>query len=376
MIRFPGKSEDNFLAEFFPDQNIYFYSSGTASLYYLLKALKSAYDKDEVVIPGYACPTIAAAIIRAGLKSILCDQNIHDFGLESEDLKRKLSANTLAVIQVDLFGILPQNQKISEIIKDSGCVFIGDIAQSLGNYLRYPNLVEQRQYDYLIMSFGRGKPLNLLHGGGIVALSSSGINIDQISGNVKRSPFLKQVKVFINIFLFKIFFNPYLYNLPRSLPFLHLGDTVFSLHFDTSNMISYVKRLAGRVIKKYNDIHTTQNLKIVKYRQLLKPYKSLFVDINLNSDNSYIRYPILFKNQDIKNTALTELNRAGIGATGLYPYSLDQQPGLEAYNLQSCKNSHFISSRILTLPVHENVNCSDFLKIEHIFSSLYNKIHP
>lgn len=359
----------NFLSDYFPGRDILFFSSGTASLYSLFKALKSAHTKDEIIIPGYSCPTIAAAIIRAGLRPVLCDQNIHDFGLEPEDLKSKITLNTLAIVQVELFGLLPDNQHIYDISAKSGCFLIGDIAQSLGNYLEDKNLIDQRQYDSLVMSFGRGKPLNLLHGGGIISKKSLGIVYDSTSKNLK---IIQQIKAFLNIFLFKIFFNPYLYNIPRSLPFLHLGETVFSLNFDTSGMSSYVKRLAGRVIKKFNDIHNAQQLNLIKYRKILEPYKSLFIDVNLNNDSNFIRFPILFKSQKVRNMALEKLNSSGVGATGLYPYSLDLQPGLENYNLQKCEKSFFISGRILTLPVHENVKNSDFQKIDQIFASIFN----
>ncbi|CAD7772656.1 MAG: DegT/DnrJ/EryC1/StrS aminotransferase family protein [Candidatus Methanoperedenaceae archaeon GB50] len=52
-------------------------SSGTAALWLILKAAKEIEQKrNEVIIPAYTCPSVAAAVIRAGLKPILCDINI------------------------------------------------------------------------------------------------------------------------------------------------------------------------------------------------------------------------------------------------------------------------------------------------------------
>ena len=125
-------------------------NSATSSLFFLLYKLKSQTVKNEVIIPGYSCPSVAAAVIKSGLKPVLCDLNLSDFSLDEEDLKQKINKNTLAIIQVELFGLLPNNERIVSVIQDNNVYFIGDTAQSYGNYLLDENLLQRQKYDYMI----------------------------------------------------------------------------------------------------------------------------------------------------------------------------------------------------------------------------------
>ena len=69
----------------------------------------------------------------------------------------------------------------------------------------------------------------------------------------------------------------------------------------------------------------------------------------------------------MRDIVLKELKKKGIGATGLYPYPLHLQPGLEQLNLKPCKNAIIAAQQILTLPVHEYLTEKDFKKTVSIF---------
>jgi len=176
-------------------------NSGTAALYRLFLSLKNNQEKNEVIIPSYTCPTIAAAIIKAGLKPVLCDISLEDFSLLENDVKAKSNSKTLAIVQVELFGILPDNSKLKEFSKNNNIYFVGDAAQSFGNYLVNSELLNYQKYDFLVFSTGRGKPINLLHGGGLIIVNKNALNVISGENKIPDVSIIEKIKIFINIFL-------------------------------------------------------------------------------------------------------------------------------------------------------------------------------
>src|SRR6185295_11594525 len=88
-------------------RHVFLVSSGTAALTLTLIGLESLSSsrKTEVVIPAYTCFSVPAAILKAGLRPVLCDINPATFDFDHALLERTLNANTLCVVAHHLFGI-------------------------------------------------------------------------------------------------------------------------------------------------------------------------------------------------------------------------------------------------------------------------------
>src|SRR5262245_43056841 len=75
-LRSPAPALARFEAQLrrhFSMRHVFLVSSGTAALTLTLKALRSLSDRSEVVIPAYTCPSVAMAVLAAGLRPRLCD---------------------------------------------------------------------------------------------------------------------------------------------------------------------------------------------------------------------------------------------------------------------------------------------------------------
>ena len=72
-------------------------SSGTAALTLTLTALKSCSPRTGVVIPAYTCFSVAAAVVKAGLRPVLCDIDPTTFDFDYGLLARTLKSDTLCV---------------------------------------------------------------------------------------------------------------------------------------------------------------------------------------------------------------------------------------------------------------------------------------
>lgn len=101
-------------------------SSGTAALGLALQALGIA-PGDEVVLPAYACSALGHAVRFAGGSPVLADIR-DDLALDPEDVARRLSGKTRAVVVVHPFGHpVPLAQYL-----EWGLPVIEDCAQALG----------------------------------------------------------------------------------------------------------------------------------------------------------------------------------------------------------------------------------------------------
>ena len=105
-------------------------NSGTATLHCALKALGVG-EGDEVITPALTVIMDTTSIFHANAIPVYCDVNPNTLCLDPEDLRKKITKKTKAIITVSLYGMPPDYDKIKEIA--CGIPIIEDNAQSLFN---------------------------------------------------------------------------------------------------------------------------------------------------------------------------------------------------------------------------------------------------
>jgi len=91
---------------------------------------------DEVLVTGFSYIASATPILRAGAVPVFVDISTDNFQMNLEDLERKITAKTKAMIGVQLFGEMLNPEKIVELADSNGIALIEDAAQSLGSEYR------------------------------------------------------------------------------------------------------------------------------------------------------------------------------------------------------------------------------------------------
>lgn len=346
--------------EILPAKYLFYLSSGRAALWLLLKALSLIQpDKKEVIIPAYTCPAVASAVLKAGLRVILCDINFNDFGFSKDELERKVGGDTLAVILVHLFGYPANIEEVKEACRGHAIYLIEDAAQAFGNSL--PDSLERKlglQTDAGFFSFGRGKPVSVLHGG---VLSTNSDEIYRQAGGLMKNlnhRRFQNLRYGMLLGSYSVFSGPHLYWIPQSMPFLHLGETIFEPDFQVSAGASLPASLMAescsgieeeKSIRKENSRYYYENLDGVSHIQ--SPPKS---------DFPYLRYPLMIENKDLRDRILDELISSGTGATLFYPSPLNELPKLKEILKDTAiyPNAKQMSESLITLPVHSGVTDS------------------
>jgi perosamine synthetase len=107
-------------------------NSGTSALQASLYAL-NVKKGDEVIIPSFTFVATANAVVSTGAKPVFVDILKDNYTMDPDDLQKKITKRTRAIILVHLYGNVSHIERFSEIAKKYNLPIIEDSAQSLGS---------------------------------------------------------------------------------------------------------------------------------------------------------------------------------------------------------------------------------------------------
>lgn len=105
-------------------------SNGTAAIYLALRALEIK-EGDEVICPSHSFIATAEPILMLGARSVFADIG-EDYNLDLDDVKKKITDRTKAVICVHLYGLMCDMRELVELTENRGLYLIEDAAQAHG----------------------------------------------------------------------------------------------------------------------------------------------------------------------------------------------------------------------------------------------------
>ncbi|MCL4436107.1 MAG: DegT/DnrJ/EryC1/StrS family aminotransferase [Thaumarchaeota archaeon] len=109
-------------------------NSGTSALYAALLAL-GVKAGDEVLVPSFTFLATANTVLLAGAKPVFVDIETNHYTMDPEDLEKKITRKSRAIIPVHLYGHPAKMDQITETAEKNSLSVIEDAAQSLGaNY--------------------------------------------------------------------------------------------------------------------------------------------------------------------------------------------------------------------------------------------------
>lgn len=111
-------------------------TNGSSAMHLALRALNIGLG-DEVILPSYVCISVLSAIKNCNATPILCDINEDDYNISINEVKRKITKSTKAIILVHMFGNPVNNVKD---FLDLNIPIIEDCAHSIGAKINNKNV--------------------------------------------------------------------------------------------------------------------------------------------------------------------------------------------------------------------------------------------
>ena len=106
-------------------------TSATTALHLTLAALGVG-PGDEVLVPDFTFPATANVVVQQGAVPVLVDVELSTFAIDPDDLARRITSRTRAVIPVHPFGLPADMDPIMEVAASGGLAVVEDAACALG----------------------------------------------------------------------------------------------------------------------------------------------------------------------------------------------------------------------------------------------------
>ena len=106
-------------------------SSGTDALLLALMAIDLK-PGEEVIVPTYSFFATAGVVSRLNATPVFTDIDPVTFNISVDDIKKKITSKTKAIIPVHLYGQSAAMEKIMRVAKDHNIMVIEDAAQAIG----------------------------------------------------------------------------------------------------------------------------------------------------------------------------------------------------------------------------------------------------
>lgn len=295
-------------------------SSGTAALHLVLLSMGIG-QGDEVIVPDFTFAATANTVELCGAKAVLADIDLDTFNINIEDLKRKVTSRTKAIMPVHQFGTPCNMGAILDIAKKKKIRVIEDAACALG--AEYENKMCGNLADAACFSFHPRKIITTGEGGIIT------------TGNSKIADFCRRMRNHgMKNVNGKVLFYDAGYNYRLSEPACAIG---ISQMRKINQIITNRFKLAEKFNRIFRDNLIFQTPAVFNdMKQIFQSYVVLLKK-GINRD----KFMSSLKNNGIETTV-------GNHALHLQPY-YRKKYGYKALDL---RNSYEASLRTVTLPLY------------------------
>lgn len=297
-------------------------SSGTAALEVAVKSLNLR-KNSEVIIPSFSIISTALCVIKLGLKPVLVDCDINTWNTNPDEILKKISKKTSAIIITHIYGLPVNLAKIIKIAKKKNIKIIEDAAEQIGQ--KYKNKICGSFGDLSTFSFYANKHITTGEGGMIVT-------------NDKR--LYEKCKSLRNLSFSKSYFERYNHN--------DIGWNYRMTNLQAAIGCGQLKNIK-KIIKRKREIG---NL----YFEKLKNNKNLLLQENKNSysKNIYWVFGILIRNNKKykRNKMMKKLLKYGIDTRPFF-LSMNKQKifkKMKLFKKDKMINSEYLSKNGFYVP--------------------------
>ncbi len=323
----------------------------------------------EVLIPAYACPDIVSAVVFAGAIPILVDNLPELPWMDPGDVRRALTSRTVAVVHMRFLGLPSNGTALREALGDGGPLLIEDSAHWFP-----PRMRVEGTSDFVVFSFGRGKPVSVRCGGLLLERAGrGGLHRPFQAASAARS-WSEALIHLLRCASYNVAIQPTVYwfltHVTRA-----AVDTVSWRELD--RLAAFPASLAPSLSKAISSHRSRDNARQDALRAALCNIHGPWLDIpellcgtkpagaDAERDGCRLwRYPLLIASEDRRDCLFRELWRAGLGPSRMYRHPLGEMPQIcTRVRAGSTPRARDFASRLLTLPLHSGLQKDDSEKL-------------
>ena len=292
-------------------------TNGTSALETAIQALNLK-KGDEVILPSFTIISCLNAIIKNGLVPIPVDCNFDDWNMDVNQVEKKITRKTKAIMVVHIYGLASNIKKIINLKKKYKLIIIEDAAEAIG--LKYFDNKYCGYYgDITTFSFYSNKHITTGEGGMV------------LTNNIKIAERCNKI---INLFFKK---PRFLHDeIGSNFRFTNLQAAVGLAQYEKLNSTIRKKKQIGRM-----------------YQENLKDLKNVYLPLSKNnfSKNLYWVFGIVLKkNCKIRRELICKkLFSKGIETRPFF-WPIHQQPIFNGKKKYYLKNAEYISRNGFYLP--------------------------
>ncbi len=336
------------LADFFNQEDVFFYSSGRGAVRAGLQALHSlAPDRDEVAVPAFTSFSVPSAVVNAGFKVCLYDVDPETMSPDMESLKRAVNDKTLCIMVCHLYGCPVDMDPVLAIARERHVPVFDDAAQAMG--AQYKNRLAGTMGDLGLFSLSRGKNISAVDGGVLVT------NHSRLAGILKAMPcdapsLSVRIRTGLAALALCFLLYPGLYWIPSGMPFLRLGESRFDPEFTVTGLTAFQAGLGLRMFRRLAGINAAR--KDVAGQWMEKLNGRRVPRVVSGGESVWLRLPVLDG---------VDEPMPGMGVVPAYPASLNAIEDLKPYlrHAEPCPGAETLARAVLTLPTHCYVRGKD-----------------
>lgn len=367
-----GRLEKEF-AKYFGAKHAVSFNSGRSAEYAILKNV-GIKKGDQVLLQAFTCVVVPNSVLWLGARPVYVDIDQETFNISPNDLKKKITPASKAIIIQHTFGQPAEISKILKIARKNNLMVIEDCAHALGTASK--GQLMGTFGDASFFSFGRDKVISGVFGGMAVT------NDDGLGKKLKKFQRTLQFPSFFWIFqqlLHPLAFNlvilPFynFFNLGKAILFLLQKLRLLSFPVEKEEKFgqkpkNYPTRLpnalAGLALNQFKKLEKFNK----KRSKIAKIYEQNFKKLPLKlpkreSGSIFFRYTIKTK----KASKLYQVaKRKGVLLGNWYSNVIDPKGvdfGKIGYKWGSCPVAEKVAKEVVNLPTNPRLTKKEINKI-------------
>jgi dTDP-4-amino-4,6-dideoxygalactose transaminase len=341
----PELSElENKIAKFVGRKYAVSLNSGTSALHAAL--LAHNVTDGEVIVPSFTFISTANSVVLAGAKPVFAEIEDESYGLDPEDVKKKITNKTKAIIPVHYAGgPCKEIKALKEIAEDHGLILIEDAAESLGSTIGNKKVGAFGHSS--MFSFCQNKIITGGEGG--ILLTDSKDIFDKLKLICSHGRQEDKDGYF---------------STTKKLDYIQIGFNFRMSSMTAALILSQLKKI-DKIIKMRNEKAKYYNEKLAKIKGIKLPIKIK------NSSHVYQIYTIRFEDNKYREKIKDKLEKKGVMSKVYFDPVHLTTFYRERYNykLGNLPRTEEISKKVLSLPIFPTLSNNE---IGYIVDSIKN----